>query len=182
MVQVMRSEFHSAGCSAECSPVTTAHVLALAAANKDSSGTSPNEERCEDSVVEVRTLESEIAARDLSAAAAEKTAAAEAASALAELTAAAELDPTQVEVEATMRECQRLATELASKQLHVARLREELREAQRSSEAFHETVTLACFDEVQRATDRNLELEEMLEQLNAIPQASPYQPLLSTSR
>mmetsp|Transcript_57823 Transcript_57823/g.96284 ORF Transcript_57823/g.96284 Transcript_57823/m.96284 type:complete len:533 (-) Transcript_57823:26-1624(-) len=186
MVQAMRSEFQLAGCSAECSPVTTAHVLALAGA-KDGMGMSftdsgakslqsHNEERCEASAAGADGPGHEIATGDSCTGAAKLAATVEAEIEEAEEAAAAECEAAQAEVEATLRECQRLSTELASQQLHVARLREELREVQRGSEGFHQCVTVTCFDEVQRATDRNEELEEMLEQLTAYPQVHFQQP------
>merc|ERR1711862_499067 len=59
------------------------------------------------------------------------------------------------EVAAATQECQQLATELASRQLQAARLREELRGLRSSSQAHHTSETNKYFEGVQQAMNHN---------------------------
>lgn len=62
-------------------------------------------------------------------------------------------------------ECRGLATELSSEEAEIARLRAELEDVQQESNELHHSVTVACFDRVLRAEERNEALEATLERL-----------------
>lgn len=83
-------------------------------------------------------------------------------------TAAMTLEDTGSEYDlqnAIMRDCQQMSSQLAERQLHVAKLREELEGLRLADQIRHDEVVNSTFDRVQRATERNAELAEVLAQL-----------------
>lgn len=72
------------------------------------------------------------------------------------------------EVEALTLECEQTTLQLHMRNAEIASLRKELDVVEGASIEFHDTVTSRCFDEVQRITNRNTELEDLLEKLGSI--------------
>jgi len=62
-------------------------------------------------------------------------------------------------------ECRGLATQLSEEEADIARLRAELEDVQQESNELHHSLTVACFDRVMRAEERNEALEATLERL-----------------
>lgn len=81
------------------------------------------------------------------------------------------------EAETLSQECALLSAELAARQAEATRLQRELDETWNISSDFHHSVTTRYFDEVQTATARNSELENVLEQLMAGIVPPEYQAL-----
>jgi hypothetical protein len=70
-------------------------------------------------------------------------------------------------------ECRGLATELSEEEADIARLRAELEDVQQESIEFHHSLTVACFDRVLQAEERNEALEATLERLVEGQEPSP---------
>jgi len=70
-------------------------------------------------------------------------------------------------------ECRGLATELSEEEADIARLRAELEDVQQESNELHHSLTVACFDRVLQAEERNEALEATLERLVEGQEPSP---------
>eukprot|EP00448_Togula_jolla_P035203 CAMPEP_0170637702 /NCGR_PEP_ID=MMETSP0224-20130122/38575_1 /TAXON_ID=285029 /ORGANISM="Togula jolla, Strain CCCM 725" /LENGTH=266 /DNA_ID=CAMNT_0010967645 /DNA_START=33 /DNA_END=829 /DNA_ORIENTATION=- len=76
-------------------------------------------------------------------------------------------DDLEIQKEELRRECDGLAAQLATQQLTVARLQNELEDARRTTFERQHQLTVDCFDEVQLATQRTMALEEALRKAEA---------------
>lgn len=162
LIENMRGEFDSAGCSAERSPVTATHILA---ALQGSSGAGVARAGTPIAAALTRAAAARSAPQSTSFLGSAPPVRVAGAAALARAAAV------RVEAEAIERECDLLAQELSVCRDDVQTLREELREMQGASEDFHRSATMARFEEVHQAMERNAELEEILDQLTACTEA-----------